>query len=136
MRSKRAVVLGALLLLAASLVRRGNALAEGKAGRIARIAEIEVDSQQVGEYRAALREQIASALRLEPGVITLYAVSVKGHPEQVTVFEVYASVAAYQHHLQTAHFKKYKADTEGMVKSLKLIETDPILLRSRTVLGE
>jgi len=29
---------------------------------------------------------------------------------------------------QTPHFKKYKAVTQAMVKSLKLIEAEPILL--------
>jgi quinol monooxygenase YgiN len=38
---------------------------------------------------------------------------------------------AYQAHLQTAQFKKYKAETQKMVKSLKLIETNPILLGSK-----
>jgi 4-carboxymuconolactone decarboxylase len=44
---------------------------------------------------------------------------------------MYASAAAYQAHLQTPHFKNYKTDTGGMVKSLKLVETDPILLGAK-----
>jgi hypothetical protein len=46
----------------------------------------------------------------------------------VTIFETYKDQAAYESHLQTPHFKKYKAETQGMVKSLKLIETEPIML--------
>ena len=34
---------------------------------------------------------------------------------------------AYQSHLQTAHFKKYKEGTAKMVKSLKLIDTQPMV---------
>jgi quinol monooxygenase YgiN len=63
--------------------------------------------------------------------LTLYAVAVKDHPDQIRLFESYSSIEAYQAHLQTAHFKKYKAETQHMVKSLKLIETDPILLGSK-----
>jgi len=64
-------------------------------------------------------------------VLALSAVSVKGHPAQIRIFETYADVAVYEAHLKTPHFKKYKAGTQGMVKSLKLVETDPILLGSK-----
>jgi quinol monooxygenase YgiN len=53
---------------------------------------------------------------------------VKGQPNQVRIFETYKDEAAYESHLQAPHFKKYKAETQGMVKFLKLIETEPILL--------
>lgn len=60
-----------------------------------------------------------------------YAVSVKDHTEQVRLFEMYASVGAYQTHLETPHFKRYKSETARMVKSLTLLETEPILLGSK-----
>jgi quinol monooxygenase YgiN len=99
---------------------------------LVRIAELEVDPAQLELYKAALKQEIATSIRLEPGVLTLYAVSVKDHPAQIRIFETYADQAAYKSHLQTSHFKKYKAETQGMVKSLKLIETDPILLGAKT----
>ena len=37
----------------------------------------------------------------------------------------------YRAHLETPHFKKYKTGTQDMVKSLKLIETDPIMLGTK-----
>jgi hypothetical protein len=69
---------------------------------------------------------------LEPGVPTLFAVSVKDHPTQIRMFETYADMAAYEAHLQTPHFKMYKIGTQHMVKSLTLIETDPILLAAKS----
>ena len=96
-----------------------------------RLAELEIDPVQLEAYKLALQEEIETSIRLEPGVVTLYAVSVKGHPEQIRLFEEYGNVAAYQAHLQSQHFKKYKTQTQTMVKSLKLIETDPILLGSK-----
>lgn len=65
-------------------------------------------------------------------VLTLFAVSVKDHPNQIRIFETYADAAAYEAHLETAHFRKYKTGTQGMVRSLRLIETDPILLGTKT----
>jgi len=48
------------------------------------------------------------------------------------MFETYADMAAYEAHLQTPHFKMYKIGTQHMVKSVTLIETDPILLAAKT----
>jgi quinol monooxygenase YgiN len=95
---------------------------------LVRIAELEIDAGQVDAYRNALKEEVETSIRIEPGVLTLYAVSVKGQPNQIRIFETYKDQAAYESHLQTPHFKKYKAETQGMVKSLKLIEAEPILL--------
>lgn len=101
---------------------------KNEGSRIVRLAELEIDPAQINQYKAALREEIAASIRLEPGVLTLYAVSVKDHPEQVRLFEMYANQAAYESHLQTPHFKKYKAETQGMVRFLNMLETEPILL--------
>ena len=99
--------------------------------QVVRLAELRIDPSRLEEYRAALREEIEASIRLEPGVLTLYAVSLKGDPAQVRIFEMYADAAAYDAHLQTSHFKKYKAGTQGMVKSLVLVETDPIVLGAK-----
>jgi quinol monooxygenase YgiN len=99
---------------------------------LVRIAELEIDPAHLEAYRAALKEEIAASIRMEQGVLTLYAVSVKDHPTQIRIFETYADQAAYEAHRQTSHFQKYKRETQGMVKSLRLIETDPILLGAQT----
>lgn len=95
---------------------------------LVRIAELEIDPGEIAAYKDALKEEITTSIRNEPGVLSLYAVSVKGQPSQIRIFEIYKDQAAYESHLQTPHFKKYKSETQGMVKSLKLVETDPILL--------
>jgi len=95
---------------------------------LVRIAELEIDPGQLPAYRDALKEEIATSIRVEQGVLKLFAVSVRDQPSQIRIIEVYKDQAAYELHLQTSHFKKYKTETEGMVKSLKLIEAEPILL--------
>ena len=98
---------------------------------VVRMAKIQVDSAQLNEYRAVLTEEIETSVRVESGVLTLYAVYEKDHPTQVTIFEIYADEAAYEAHLKTAHFKKYKSGTQGMVKALELIDVAPIVLESK-----
>ena len=98
---------------------------------LVRIAELKIDPGQLAAYRNALSEEIVTSIRVEPGVLNLFAVAVKGNPAQVRIFELYKDQAAYEAHLQTPHFKKYKTETQNMVKALKLIETDPIMLGTK-----
>jgi quinol monooxygenase YgiN len=109
----------------------GSATAEEKQRPMVRIAEIEVDPAQLEAYKAALREEIEASIRLEPGVLTLYAVSLKESPTSIRILETYADVSAYKAHVETPHFKKYKNGTEAMVTSLRLVETDPVLLGAK-----
>ena len=108
----------------------GSATAQ-EAGRYVQVAEIEIDPAQLASYRAAVQEQIEAAIRLEPGVFVLYAMTHQDNPARVTVFEIYRDTEAYRAHLQTDHFKKYRTTTDKMVRSLKLVRTDPIVLGAK-----
>jgi len=99
--------------------------------RIVRISELEIDPDHLTAYKAALKEEIETSIRVEPGVLILYAVSLKDHQNQIRIFESYSSQSTYASHLLTAHFLKYKSEIQTMVKSLTLIETDLILLGSK-----
>lgn len=90
--------------------------------RMVRLAKIEVAAGQLENYKAALNEQMQTAIKLEPGVLTYYAVADEQNPCNITILEIYADTAAYQQHIQTAHFKKYKATVAGMVKKLELVD--------------
>jgi quinol monooxygenase YgiN len=131
MRSKWVVLLGTVLVSSSLVWAVRHAHAEETQGRVVRIAELEIDPADLEQYKAALRRGIETSIRVEPGVLMLYAVSVKDHPEQIRIFEMYANQAAYEAHLQTAHFKRYKAETEGMVRSLRLVETEPVFPGSK-----
>ena len=133
MNIRRAFFVGASML-AASIVGSGAAAQERQEQpqeQYVQIAEIEIDPSQLENYKAAVAEHAATAIRAEPGVLALYAVSEKDNPTRIRVFEVYASTAAYRAHLEAPHFKKYKEVTEKMVKSLKLIVTTPIALAAK-----
>ena len=95
--------------------------------QIVRLAKLVIDSTQLENYKALLKEGIETAVSVEPGVLTLYAVFEKSNPTHVTILEIYADTAAYKAHLQTPHFIKYKTSTKDMVKSLELVETVPLV---------
>ena len=95
--------------------------------RIVRLAEIEVVPEYLEEYLAYAKEVGKTSVKVEPGVLTLFSMQTKEDPCKIYILEIYADKEAYQSHLQTAHFKKYKEGTAQMVKSLKLIDTQPMV---------
>ena len=99
--------------------------------RVVRIAELEIVPSQLEAYKALLAEEITASIEREPGVLMLHAVSHKAEPHQVRLLEVHASQAAYEAHIQTPHFLKYKTATAAMVAALRLIDVDPILLAAK-----
>lgn len=126
---KKTLRRGAWLLLGVgllALLRPGKAVAQTQS-QLVRLAKIEVYPAQLEAYKVALKQGVEAALRLEPGVLTLYAVAEKNNPTHFTILEIYASPEAYQAHLLTPHFLKYKTGTKSMIKSLELIETVPLL---------
>ncbi|RZK93869.1 MAG: antibiotic biosynthesis monooxygenase [Hymenobacter sp.] len=92
-----------------------------------RLSRIVVDSTRLVSYKALLKEEIEASMRKEPGVLSLYAVFERKKPNHLTILEAYASEAAYQAHVKTPHFLKYKNGTLGMVQELELIDTDPLI---------
>ncbi|MBV9468575.1 MAG: antibiotic biosynthesis monooxygenase [Abitibacteriaceae bacterium] len=91
---------------------------------LVRISEIEIVPEYEHEYRAILKEEAEASVRLEPGVISIFPMYQKDSLTQVRILEIYASREAYESHLKTPHFQKYKTTTLKMVKSLKLIDVE------------
>ena len=129
MTVRQFMILGVTALFVA--LSGAPATSEEKSKQHIQIAEIVVDPAQLDSYKSAVAEQIEAAIRLEPGVQVLYSVSSKDDPTLITVFEIYRDREAYLAHLQTPHFLKYKTTVEKMVKSLKLIPVDPVMLGSQ-----
>ena len=93
---------------------------------IVRLSKIEVYPQYLNEYMQYAVEVGEISLRTETGVLTMYAVSDKENPCLVTILETYVSQTAYQSHVASAHFQKYKQGTLHMVKSLQLCDQTPL----------
>lgn len=93
---------------------------------IVRLSKIEVYPQYLEEYMKCAAEVGEVSLRTEPGVLTMYAVREKKNPCMITILETYASQKAYEQHIASAHFQKYKKGTLHMVKSLILSDQEPL----------
>ena len=93
---------------------------------IVRLSKIEVYPQYLDEYMKYATEVGEISLRTEPGVLTMYAVGEKENPCKITILETYASREAYEKHIASKHFQKYKQGTLHMVKSLVLSDQTPL----------
>ena len=93
---------------------------------IVRLSKIEIYPQYLDAYMKYAAEVGEVSLRTEPGVLTMYAVSEKENPCRVTILETYASRGAYEKHIASEHFQRYKQGTLHMVKSLILSDQTPL----------
>lgn len=91
-----------------------------------RISEIEIIPVFLEEYKSILKEEASASVKLEKGVIAIFPMFQQKNPNQIRIVEIYADKEAYQFHLQTPHFLKYKSSTLKMVKSLQLIDLNTI----------
>ncbi len=114
-----------LVLIALMLFPWENALSQQN-DMLVRMSEIEVYPEFWDEYNMILKEEAEASVRLESGVIAIFPMYEKDNPNEIRILEMYADWAAYQSHLKTPHFLKYKTSTPHMIKSLKLIDMDVI----------
>jgi quinol monooxygenase YgiN len=101
-----------------------NSSGGGAPGMIVRISEIQIAPERLDEYKAILKEEAAASVRLEPGVISIFPMFQPENPTEVRILEIYASRAAYEAHIKSPHFERYKTTTLPMVRSLKLVDME------------
>jgi quinol monooxygenase YgiN len=123
---KVALIVSIIMFLIVVLPSCNNNSTEYK-NQMVRLARLVIDSAQLENYNALLKEEIEASVRLEPGVLTLYAVAEKNDLTHITILEIYADTVAYKAHLLTPHFIKYKNETKDMVRSLELVATVPLV---------
>ena len=98
---------------------------------VVRMAQLDIDPAMLDEYTRAVREEMKDAVRLEPGVLAIYAVAEKENPTRLHFFEIYTNEAAYASHRETPHFRKYLALTQPMIRDRKLIEAIPVQMSDK-----
>jgi hypothetical protein len=74
MNTRQLLTIGGAVL-ASSL--NGGAAAEEPHVPFVRIAELEINPAQLESYKAAVKEEMETSVRVEPGVLAIYAVAEK-----------------------------------------------------------
>ena len=106
--------------------------AELAAEPLVRIAELEIDPAHCRSYEARVSAEIAESVRVEPGVLAMYAAALADAPSRVRFLEIYADDAAYRAHLKSPHFELYAEATKSMIRAKRLVDTRPLFLALRT----
>ena len=99
--------------------------------RIVRLSKVTVDPESLDTYLSFAQECGQRSMAEEPGVIFMYSMSDKKQPNLITILEIYADQAAYESHIQTAHFQKYKQGTLSMVQHLELLDQNALIPEMR-----
>jgi quinol monooxygenase YgiN len=128
MNTRQLLKIGGVVL---ALSLSGVVFAEEPHMPFVRIAELEIVPAQLERYKAAVKEEMETSVRVEPGVLAIYAVAEKDNPSKLRFFEMYANEAAYNAHRESAHFKKYAETTKNMIISRKLIDAVPVQLSEK-----
>jgi quinol monooxygenase YgiN len=110
------------LITLALLLAKPDDVSAREQQMMVRIAEIQVEENNLKQYKAILNEEAEASVRLESGVIAIVPMYRTENATAFSILEIYASREAYESHLKTPHFQHYKSATLHMVKSFKLVE--------------
>lgn len=126
MKKKLFLMLFALVLSITAVAQEKATSVNSYKTMIVRLAEIEVYPKHLQEYLKFANEVDRQSVEREPGVVCLFPMQSAEDSTQIRILEIYASEEAYQSHIKTEHFQKYKQGTLHMVKSLKLPTMRPL----------
>lgn len=93
-------------------------------------SELEIDPAQLDSFKT-LAEENVRATRTESGVLAFYWAGEKDHLNRIRILEIYADANAYQAHLQSPHFLRFRAGSSHMVTNRQLFEALPVMLGSK-----
>lgn len=124
----RVAIIGffSLILTAAPLLAQENTLRVTE-NSIVRLSCIEVDPAQLTEYCRFAEECGRTSMAKEPGVLFMFSMADKRQPNKITILEIYVDRAAYESHIKSPHFQKYKQGTIKMVQKLELLDQTPLI---------
>lgn len=93
------------------------------------IVDVKPEFEQA--FRHVVLPEMAQSIKLEGGVLAMYAAIDKTNPNRWYFYEIYASEEAYQAHRLTPHFKEYIEKTAEMTTYKEAIAIKPGLLMNK-----
>ncbi|EJG7182724.1 antibiotic biosynthesis monooxygenase [Escherichia coli] len=92
---------------------------------------VEVKPEFQSEFRNIVLPEMVESLKVEKGVLAMYAGTDSETPKRWYFYEIYASEEDYQLHRQTLHFLDYLRQTAHMSTSKDAIPVKPVFLRNK-----
>lgn len=92
---------------------------------------VEVKPEFQSEFRNIVLPEMVESLKVEKGVLAMYAGTDSETPKRWYFYEIYASEEDYQLHRQTLHFLDYLRQTAHMSARKDAIPVKPVFLRNK-----
>lgn len=92
---------------------------------------VEVKPEFQSEFRNIVLPEMVESLKVEKGVLAMYAGTDSETPKRWYFYEIYASEEDYQLHRQTLHFLDYLRQTAHMSARKDAISVKPVFLRNK-----
>ena len=92
---------------------------------------VEVKPEFQTEFKNIVLPEMAESLKVEKGVLAMYAATDSQSPNRWYFCEIYASEEDYQLHRQTPHFLDYLRQTAHMSARKYAIPVKPVFLRNK-----
>ncbi|EFL5721827.1 TPA: antibiotic biosynthesis monooxygenase [Escherichia coli] len=92
---------------------------------------VEIKPEFQSEFRNIVLPEMVESLKVEKGVLAMYAGTDSETPKRWYFYEIYASEEDYQLHRQTLHFLDYLRQTAHMSTSKDAIPVKPVFLRNK-----
>ncbi|WP_150539795.1 putative quinol monooxygenase [Actinobacillus vicugnae] len=81
---------------------------------------VEVKPEHNSAFHQIVRDEMVQSLKVEEGVLAIYAATEKDNPNRWYFFEIYRNEQAYQQHRNTPHFQTYLNQTAEMLSKNKV----------------
>lgn len=96
------------------------------------IVDVKPEYQQA--FKKIVLTEMAESLRLENGVLAMYAAIEVNNENRWYFYEIYASAVDYQRHRETPHFQEYIEQTAAMTTGKESIPIVPVFLKNKGIL--
>ncbi|MEP1209258.1 MAG: putative quinol monooxygenase [Rhizobiaceae bacterium] len=88
--------------------------------------EFELHEGRLEDFLPLMREQADNSLSLEEECLRFDVLQNSARADVVFLYEIYTSQAAFQSHLDSAHFKNFDAATVDLVKNKTVATYDQV----------
>ena len=124
------LALGGVLL--APQIRAAEFQAPDGAPPLVHWAVLESEDGKMSEMQRFAVENVAPEVRNEPGTFALHGGVDSENPNRLYLLEIYQDEAAYERHVGSAPFAKYRALRAPILKELVITPVEPIALEQKT----
>jgi len=86
--------------------------------------EFDVAHVHIDEFLRLVTKNAKASERDEPGCRRFDVCRTRDDPNRVFLYEIYDDEAAFKAHLETAHFKEFRDETQHMIAHRKITACD------------